>query len=265
MASTFLNLSFELGADGTADDWDFTQLSTAEEIAGYANSPLEKAVEDMESGWDNDEFIFEFEALPPGNFAFYDSTPQDREDFEEEWSANENFLFELSSIDLAQYDVGTPQDFEDFEEEWDSNEDFKFEFVGFGTDLVAATLGGVGDAEDFEQGWSANEDNRVKFVEMSPIQSLQFINASNTVVRITGSWIVDGFQNGDFVSYFGPVINTSSQVISGITATVLNVTSVNNETSQANTTCFAGLEKMPFALTAQTESFEGTWSLMATL
>jgi hypothetical protein len=146
---TFQNLGFELAgaAPGIAAGWALDFLASAEDIAGYGPAP-ERAQEDFERGWlDNDSFVFAFAptALEP---ALYDDAPESIEDFEETWSQNESFLRELVSIAAAEYGPG-PKLIEDFDELWAGNEAFLFSFAP--GDLSAAPT------EPFESGWRSNE------------------------------------------------------------------------------------------------------------
>ena len=146
---TFQNLGFELAgtAPGLAAGWALDFLASAEEIAGYGPVP-ERAQEDFERGWlDNESFVFAFasSALEP---ALYDDAPESVEDFEEGWSQNESFLRELVSIAAAEYGPG-PKLVEDFDELWDGNESFIFAFTP--SDLAAAPT------EPFEAGWRSND------------------------------------------------------------------------------------------------------------
>ena len=102
----------------------------------------------------NQFFFFELGSI---DVAQYDAgTPQDFEDFEEEWLSNESFIFEFvgapTDLELGSYDSGTPQDFEDFEEEWVTG--FKTVFVGVPTDLTLAVYAGPDNFENFEGTWS---------------------------------------------------------------------------------------------------------------
>jgi len=99
------------------------------------------------------------------------ATPEDVEDFEEEWSSdylaapvkaalgdNENTEWEMSPT-LAVFDVGIPEPVEDFEEEWNANENTYWLFTP-GVDLTIGLFdAGVPEAvEDFEEEWNANEN-----------------------------------------------------------------------------------------------------------
>jgi hypothetical protein len=77
-------------------------------------------------------------------------SPESIEDFEEDWSQNESFLFELGSISAADYDPGAPTKLvEDFDGLWATNESFLFSFSP--SDLSAAPT------EAFESGWGSNQ------------------------------------------------------------------------------------------------------------
>ena len=122
---------------------------------------------------DNSGFIFEFSLLAAAQF---DSAivGQNFEDYEEGWSANENYVFAFvgigTDLEAAVFDVAVPQNFEDYEEEWSPSPPL-FDFVGIGTDLEAA-LFGVSTPDTFEDYES----------EGSPIDGDEVLNVLTGVI-----------------------------------------------------------------------------------
>jgi hypothetical protein len=175
---SLLNPSFEEASStlGVPSNWNFASVSQNVEVAGFVAPQLDGAtvgfeafewfdalseladvgtegmVDDFESGWANTVFLEDLiEAVRV--VAEFDTTPQTAEDFEEEWSGNEGFAFDWSTVvaATAQFDT-TPQGFEDFEEEWRSNETFVSDWgsVVSATAQFDTTLQSF---EDFEEEW----------------------------------------------------------------------------------------------------------------
>jgi hypothetical protein len=134
--------------------------------AGFSTS--EKGFEDFESFWGaNEAFLTSFDGgefieVQPAQYDSSEPAPLLTEPFEEGWSGNDDYLFELGSTEAAAY-TGTGAA-EPFESGWSTNESFLFAFVGPPTDLSAAVYEGSPDPnpdesfEDFEESWHANED-----------------------------------------------------------------------------------------------------------
>ena len=114
---------------GDASGWSFTEVNSLEEYAGFSVGAFDVAWEGFELGWDNDDFMIEFEPADVEAALFDDGvaglTVQEFEDFEEGWLGNQDWSDELVSTAFAVFDSGTSEPFEDFEEEWDSNEDWR--------------------------------------------------------------------------------------------------------------------------------------------
>lgn len=165
MAHTFVNTGFETAGatPGLASGWTVAIFATAEEYASY-DVAVPEPVEDFEEEWSSNEdgsFV-----LTATTAAVYDvAQPEAYEDFEEDWS-NTPFFLTLPVVAVASYDTLTPEDFEDFEEEWKDNETDVAEFIGLGVDIAAAAydLGVPESREDFEEEWRSNEDDITVFV-----------------------------------------------------------------------------------------------------
>lgn len=261
MAHTFQNLSFEIAGlePGEAAEWIQTQLASAEELASYGPSSLSvrrRPEEDYEDGWlSNEDFVF---ALGLTEDAFYDLAiaPERGEDYEEGWLSNENFGFVLSGIDVAMYD-STPQDIEDFEEEWLSNENFEFVLGA----ITSAAFGGIGGAEDFEQSWDI--DVRT-FAHAEFIGTLTFEETADTITRIVGSWITDGFEGAPGVDVFDSILNDGIHTPVSVTALVMTVAVVVDEVATPNVQVSTIKTALYDAGAAREETFSGTWTLMDT-
>lgn len=146
---TFQNLGFEEAgaAPGLAESWTLAHLASVEELAGYG-SP-ERPQEDFERGWSNDDFLLSLAQALIGT-AVYDDVPESIEDFNEGWSQNEAFAYELASVEAADYDPGAGiKLIEDFDGLWAGNEAFLFAFA-------PGDLTGI-PTEAFETAWRGNE------------------------------------------------------------------------------------------------------------
>lgn len=160
----FDNLSFEEVDDfpGTAAGWTVTAQSALETAMFFPSAAAEfDSAETFEYGWDNDDYIFNFDA--PGALIAHqlDTTGPEPfttvETFEQLWFSNESYVFgglEYGGV-VFSFDG---ENYEDFEEQWSSNESYKFGFDGVGIDLTA--LG----SETFESGWDSNESYKFGFV-----------------------------------------------------------------------------------------------------
>jgi len=98
-----------------------------------------------------------------GNFtvaSFDAGTPEGFEDYEEEWTDNEDAVADLTAgtTVAASFDVGIPQGFEDFEEEWQDNETAEEEFQPLdplgGASTTALFDAGANGFENFEGIWT---------------------------------------------------------------------------------------------------------------
>jgi hypothetical protein len=121
----------------------------------YASLAPPKAYEDFEEFWNSNQLYVYGVA---GTTALYNNggPPQNFDSFEAGWVVGYLYAFVGVGSDLtaAAFD-GTPEDFEDFEEDWDTNESYVFAFVGVGTDLTAAEYIDGNFFEDFDSadGW----------------------------------------------------------------------------------------------------------------
>lgn len=141
----FSNLGFESpGAlAGEAQHWTITATTAAERVAvwGAGDPPLDE--DSFEREWGNDAYQFELELsdTTPTLFDRSVSEGEAAEDFEEGWSGNQGYLFELSSVDVL-----PPEDFSS----WGTGYDF----------MLGATSVALFDAalldpyEDFEDSWA---------------------------------------------------------------------------------------------------------------
>lgn len=273
MAHTFRNLGFEDPgpADGLADGWTFDQLASLELFSEYGPNIPGAPLEAFEEGWlSNEDYKFLFIQLLVDLFpALYDdpSAPQSFEDFDQEWSDNQFFAFDIggASTDVAVYDAGTPQNFEDYEEEWLSNELFLFLFVGIGTDLTAGLFDSVTpeDAEDFEDEWDGNAGTTDLIDQLFEINESITFTAPSTVSRASGSFITDGLRVGGSVQFLGAVLGTNATIKELLTVSALSVTlpSVTNEGPITPTTRNVGVATYDGT---PEEDFEGTWTAMST-
>lgn len=122
------NLGFETDDAGTPgvglpEAWTVSITTAAEQVAvwGAGVPPLDE--EGFEIEWDNDAYLFAFglsDTTPP----ILDTDVAEGEaieDFEEGWSNNQGYIFELDSGEDAAFDVAiSSQLFEDFADGWDS-------------------------------------------------------------------------------------------------------------------------------------------------
>ena len=98
-------------------------------------------------------------------FAAFDESPW--ESFESGWATNEAYKFAFSgyTIDLTQASYVTLQPFvklvEDFDEKWTSNELYVYTLADASASFDAGT---PEDVEDFEEEWASNESYLFEFV-----------------------------------------------------------------------------------------------------
>jgi hypothetical protein len=113
---------------GDAQGWDVITKATVEEYAEFAGPPS-IPFDGFELGWDNDDYLLE---LGPGDVeaALFGPAipPVGFDDMETGWD-NDSWGDELLNPIAASFDAGTPEDFEDFEQEWDSNGSFLWRFT----------------------------------------------------------------------------------------------------------------------------------------
>lgn len=143
---TLANLGFEAGSAGAATSWTLAFQSSAREIAGFTQGPIET----FESGWLTNEtslFVFSPGDLSAALFAAADlPAPIAMENFEQGWSNNAFMLLSFPSI------AGTPDMFED----WVVPFLAVLGDVTTATALFDTTLGPNG-YEAFENSWDTNE------------------------------------------------------------------------------------------------------------
>ncbi|NIO74649.1 MAG: hypothetical protein GTN69_01880 [Armatimonadetes bacterium] len=137
--------SFEYGYDGNQDL-----------LAALADGDIEQAVfnllnrEAFEGGWDNEVVLDEWPTA--SEYAEFDTgTPEDWEDFEDEWDNDSPITaFSPSDVSLALFDTGTPEDREDFNEEWDNDSPIAAFTPGILSEADFEIQGGVDQVEDFD-------------------------------------------------------------------------------------------------------------------
>lgn len=158
------NLGFETDDGGTPNEgvpasWTIAIITQAEQVAAFGSStpPLDEDAFEIE--WNNSTYLFAFDladTAPP----LLDTDVSDGEaveDYEEGWSNNQGYLFELNTGTDAVFDSAlTPDADEDFGDGWDSGPS-----AGNGYELVlgASVLAEFGtgfapqDFEAFADGW----------------------------------------------------------------------------------------------------------------
>ena len=277
MAATFINVGFETAGvlQGMADGWEFVHVATAERFSEYGPRVPGTGFEDYAGGWGNDDYATEMVIQNPSQYAFYDTAPTDREDYEHEWSSNEFWSNSFSAIAEAEFDSATPQQFEDYEEEWSTNEDFLFAFVGLGTDLEAASYDSAltpETTEDFEEGWGFNHFWQTTFSEFQGDVSTV---ASTDIIRRNdlASWITEQefghLQNGQ-----GAVVLYGSVGADGVYSISAIIGTTDHELQSSDAIATAGSpativrdsEHAEYdGATLVKEQYEGTWTTMVTM
>lgn len=155
--ATFANLGYETAgaSPGDAASWVWTVGVADELIAVWGTGTPKADQEDFESEWSsNEDYLLAFDDETDLAAAFFDMTVSDGEsieDFEEGWGDDEHYHFTLPATTTAIFDSGSPEDVEDFEEEWDSNEDYDFTLGA--TTTASFDSGTPQDVEDFEDEW----------------------------------------------------------------------------------------------------------------
>jgi hypothetical protein len=165
MAHTFANIGFETAGatPGYASAWTCVFVATAEEFAGY-DVAVPEPWEDFEEEWSTNNEAGKFNwSQVTASTASYDVTPaQTFEDFEEEW-ANEPHLWALAVTGTALYNTALdPEDA--FEWGWNSNQNDVFDWGDIPSTATASFDAGAPEArEDFEEEWRDNEDDITEF------------------------------------------------------------------------------------------------------
>lgn len=146
----FQNLSFEtadMAGPGFADGWAFASLSRASAWAPFG--ALGAPWENFEREWtSNQNYLFDLGLLGSTRAQYQAALPpKTYENFEEFWNTNQAYVYGIAGA-LASYD-SAPEDYEDFEEDWVSG--YLYAFVGVGTDLTEASY--AGDSFDGFESW----------------------------------------------------------------------------------------------------------------
>ena len=139
---------------GEALGWTWLTVCSAERMAAFGSSVPEEDAERFESEWSNDGYLFAFDPFVDIVAPIFDSsigTGETYEDFEEAWSTNHGYSFEMGSTEAASFDaLLTPEAVEDYAEGWSSNESYSFTMGS----TTAALFDAAPEAfEDFEEGW----------------------------------------------------------------------------------------------------------------
>jgi len=136
---------------GDADSWNFSTNLTAERLALFGAASPPDEWEGFEAGWTNDTYLFEFDPLTDLASALFDDTVgegESFEDFEEGWSSNETYAFEIGSVDPAVF--ASTDEFESFESGWDND----VYDLAMGSTTAALFDSAPEDVEDLEEGWA---------------------------------------------------------------------------------------------------------------
>lgn len=164
---TYSNLGFEFEDNaegpGFASSWTYEVTAQRELMALYGNPPDARPLQEFDSfetEWADviEPYIFVFNPNTDLIAPIYDSgigTGNTREDFEEGWSSNQSYAWEMGSTSTAVYDPGTPEEVEDFNEEWSSNQSYSFVMGSTTAALFPYDLADE-PVEKFEEGWSDN-------------------------------------------------------------------------------------------------------------
>ena len=123
--------------------------------------------------------------------------------------------------------------------------------------------------EDFEEEWSgANEDNKNFFANFGPTDNeIEFINSNpDTITRLTGSFITDGFVDGQGIDVRFSVSNDGLYTIAtvaALTLTLIGGDALLNESPSVAAVQIAVLSRALYDAGALiVEAFEGTWTNM---
>lgn len=153
------NLGFETAGTNPGDAlaWGVSETITRERRALWGSVVLVDD-EEFETEWStNEDYLFAFVGLlidlEPGIFDAALGSPNGVEDFEDGWSSNEGYSFDLGSNAAAVFDG--PFNYENFETGW-GNDTYLFTPPG-GTLAVFDSAGTPENYEDFEERWRSNE------------------------------------------------------------------------------------------------------------
>lgn len=90
--------------------------------------------------------------------------------------------------------------------------------------------------------------------------SLDFVAAADTVTRDSGSWLADGFRDGDTVTFTGTSGNNISAVVTTVTATVLTFGDVITDEAGVTGAVVTGAPTLTFAAAGDTVTRNrGSW------
>lgn len=226
---TFTNLSFETGnstptppaGGGTAaTGWSVAYVSTGSAYANFGDATVTEAAERFERNWStNEAFLFDFSSLGSLSVATFNPAgpyASTFEGFEALWSSNESALSDLARQEQLNFGT-TFLEAEGFEREWSTNENFMFSFLD--SDLTPAPAG----AEDFETHWHSNESFITAFVPGN-LTALAFDGTSPT--------LYEDFEQVDFnlwYIYVGSSFTAGDMVVT-IENAVAKLTLVGSET-----------------------------------
>lgn len=199
------------GSPGVAASWTWSTSVAAAKIASYGATRFER----FELGWGCDLFVSSLVVPTNANTMLFGIPVEQHafDDFERQWSHNENFVDTLSSAESAEY--GTPpQALDGFEREWSSNEHFSFVLGG----TVIAIYTGTSTAFDgFEGFWKSNESYLYALASVAAATFTEggVSGVSETFESVLGDQIFStnpglsvftapahGFSNGDLVRVY---------------------------------------------------------------
>lgn len=152
----YTNTGFETAgaSPGDAFGWTLVASQSNDRHAVFGTGSPALDAEGFEEEWDaNEAYLFAFDPLVDIVAPLFDTdvgSGETFEDFEEGWSVNHGYSFTMGSSEQANFD-STPEDAEDFEEEWDANEAYSFTM---GSSTAAAFDVIPESFEDFEEDWS---------------------------------------------------------------------------------------------------------------
>ena len=182
-SAAFANLGYETAGSsaGLAASWEYQTLAAAEQFAGF--DTVSEAVEDFEEDWSsNQSFLFALAGVAAASFdAASGLPPQAFEDFEEGWLTSP-FVTTLTGAS-ASFDTGTPQNFEDFEQQWSDNQNYLFALSG--TAAASFDTGTPEAFEDFEEQWASNENY---LFALSGTSAALFDAGANAFENFEGTW-----------------------------------------------------------------------------
>lgn len=189
MPYTNTGLEIADGSTGYPQDWIFNAFVSVERIALFGTAMPLIDVESFEAEWIVGDYLFEFDPLVDLVAPIFDDAigaGETYEDFEEGWSLNHGYSFEMGSTEAATFDaLLTPESIEDFEEGWSSNHLYDF---AMGSTTAAMFDTGSEAVEDFEEGWFSGAYQTV-------------MGATTTAMFDAGGQAVE-----DFEGVFGPIV-----------------------------------------------------------